>query len=60
GYTTVDMALGMTRDNWRVEIFGENMTDERAELFHNVQDDIPRITTNRPRTIGLRISYDTQ
>jgi outer membrane receptor protein involved in Fe transport len=57
-YTTVDAAIGAIKDNWSVELFVRNLTDERAELFYNVQDDIPRITTNRPRTIGLRVAYD--
>ena len=59
-YTTADLSLGVNKDSWGAELFVENLTDERAELFHNVQDDIPRITTNRPRTIGLRFSYDLQ
>ena len=57
-YTTADVAIGAIKDDWSVELFIRNLTDERAELFYNVQDDIPRITTNRPRTIGLRVGYD--
>jgi len=57
-YTTVDAALGVIKDAWTAELFVRNLTDERAQLFYNVQDDIPRITTNRPRTIGFRVSYD--
>lgn len=45
-------------DNWSVELFGENLTDERAQLFINSLDTDLRITTNRPRTFGLRVSYD--
>jgi len=57
-YTTVDLALGAVYENWKVELFVRNLTDERAELFYNVQDDTPRITTNRPRTIGVRVGFD--
>lgn len=57
-YTTSDAAIGLNKDNWNVEFFVENLTDERADLFINNQDDILRITTNRPRTLGLRFSYD--
>lgn len=56
-YSTVDAAIGLGRDGWTVELFGQNLTDERAELYINTQDDIRRITTNRPRTYGLRLSY---
>ena len=43
---------------WKVELFAENMTNERAELFINDQDDTMRIATNRPFTLSLRVSYD--
>ncbi len=55
---TADFAAGVTTGNWGAEIFIENATDERAELFINTQDNIRRTTTNRPRTIGVRVSYD--
>ena len=57
-YTTVDLATGVSKDQWRAELFVENASDERAELFINTQDDIRRITTNRPRTVGMRVSFD--
>jgi len=57
-YDTVDAAIGLSADNWTVELFGENLTDERAELFINSLDTDLRITTNRPRTFGIRVSYD--
>ena len=57
-YTTADFAVGVTRDSWGCELFVENLTDERAQLFFNVQDDVPRITPNRPRTGGLRFYYE--
>ena len=57
-YDTVDGAIGVSADNWGVELFAENLTDERAELFINALDTDLRITTNRPRTWGVRVSYD--
>ena len=57
-YNTVDAAFGMHLENWSFELFGENLTDERAELFINSLDTDLRITTNRPRTFGIRVSYD--
>lgn len=56
-YAVFDIAAGASFDNWRAEVFVDNVTDERAQLFYNTQDDIPRITTNRPQTAGLRVSY---
>ena len=56
-YATADFSTGFSLDRWRAELFAENVTDKRAQLFINNQDDIPRITTNRPRTIGLRLAF---
>ena len=57
-YTTYDAALGVAKDAWKAEVFLENFTDERADLFINTQDDIRRVTTNRPRTVSLRFSIN--
>ena len=43
---------------WGIELFVDNATDERAQLHINRQDFRERITTNRPLTVGVRISYD--
>lgn len=57
-YDTVDAAVGLRMENWSVELFGENLTDERAQLFINSLDTDLRITTNRPRTYGVKVTYD--
>tara|TARA_B100001057_G_scaffold494309_1_gene590593 strand:+ start:18155 stop:20638 length:2484 start_codon:yes stop_codon:yes gene_type:complete len=56
-YTIVDLAYGLTINDVDVEFFIRNANDERANLYYNDQDDIPRITTNRPRNMGVRMSY---
>ena len=55
-YQVLDLAFGMTLNDTDIEFFVRNLTDERANLYYNDQDDIPRITTNRPRNIGVRVS----
>ncbi len=57
-YTIVDMAVGVSNENWRFELFGDNLFDERAQISGNFVNDRPRITTNRPMTIGFRVGYD--
>ena len=57
-YDTLDAAVGVRSGNWRVELFGENLSDERAQLFINSLDTDLRITTSRPRTVGVKVSYD--
>jgi iron complex outermembrane recepter protein len=56
-YQTIGASFGVSRDEWRMEIFGDNLTDARPELYKNGNDGELRTTTSRPRTIGLRFSY---
>ncbi len=57
-YTILNLSVGIRRDNWSATIFGDNLTDTRAELFTNTQDASLRIFTNRPRSYGIRLTYD--
>ena len=54
----VDLAAGIVADQWRFEVYGENLTDKRAQISGNFVNDRERITVNRPRTVGIRVSYD--
>jgi len=56
-FTTYDAALGVTRNAWLVQLYAENLTDTRAELYALYAPSYKAVTTNRPRTIGLRFSY---
>jgi len=56
-YATASMSFGVSKDEWRLEVFGDNLTDERPELYKSGNDGELRTTTSRPRTIGLRFSY---
>ena len=57
-YTIVNVAAGVTRDGWKAELFINNLFDENAQLNVNATDYTPSVTTNRPRTIGLRFGYE--
>ena len=58
GYVTLGATAGVTGDNWSAELFATNLTNEYAELSGNFIFDRKRVTPMRPRTIGLRVSYD--
>ena len=58
GYTTLGGTLGVIGDNWTAELFATNLTNEYAELSGSFVYDRERITPMRPRTIGIRFSYD--
>jgi outer membrane receptor protein involved in Fe transport len=65
-YTIVNLATGVGGENWTIDLFLDNVTDERSQhtryhrdyadplgvLFHD-----STIGTNRPRTIGLRYGH---
>ena len=57
-YTVVDFAAGVMSNNWKFEVFGDNLFDERAQISGNYVNDRARITTNRPLTVGFRVGYD--
>ena len=55
-FTTYDGALGVGKDSWLVQVYAENLTDTRAQLYANYSEWYKAITVSRPRTIGLRFS----
>jgi outer membrane receptor protein involved in Fe transport len=55
-YGTLDLRAGFNQGAYRLELFATNVTDERAEVFINTGYYDQRITTNRPRTLGVRLS----
>lgn len=56
-YTTISAAIGVSKDTWSIEAFVDNLTDERPELYRFGNDGEQRITTSRPMTAGVRVSY---
>jgi len=56
-FTTYEAALGAGTGGWLVQAYGENLTDTRAQLFANYSLGYKAVTVNRPRTIGLRMTY---
>jgi outer membrane receptor protein involved in Fe transport len=56
-FTTYDASIGAAKDAWSVNIYGENFTDTRADLYENPNQFVDAKTVNRPRTAGLRFTY---
>lgn len=57
-YAIANLAFGVTKDDWKAELYIDNVFDESAILYIDAQQYTPKVVTNRPRTIGLRLSYD--
>lgn len=53
-YSVGNISLGVDNGSWSAELFVKNVGDERGEVFINGATYDQRVTSNRPRTIGLR------
>jgi outer membrane receptor protein involved in Fe transport len=56
-YTTYEASVGVAKDAWQFEFFGDNLTDARAQLYISSASWTTLTTTNRPRVLGGRFSY---
>ncbi len=56
-YTTAEASVGVSKDDWSIQVYIDNLTDARPQLFTSANDGETRVTTSRPRTIGMRFSY---
>ena len=56
-WTTYDAAAGIAKDAWDLELYGQNLTDARPQLYVNGFDFVHLVTPSRPRVVGLRLSY---
>ena len=60
-YATVDLSLKYTSpdENWYVEAFVYNATDERFQTFYvsGPSPDVPLFTWNQPRAYGIRAAW---
>ncbi|AIT81154.1 TonB-dependent receptor [Novosphingobium pentaromativorans] len=57
GYTTFALSAGVEKDQWSFEVYGENLSDKRAQVSGNFYYDRARIVTNRPLTVGMRVGW---
>ncbi len=56
-FTEYDAAVGFSKSDWTVQLYGQNLTDKRAEVYANSRQWYKAVTVDRPRTLGLRFSY---
>jgi iron complex outermembrane recepter protein len=62
-YDLMGLRFGLVGDRLSAYLFGDNMTDKRAELGINTTafawtiPSVERVVTNQPRTIGIDINY---
>jgi outer membrane receptor protein involved in Fe transport len=56
-YTTVDASLGVAKDAWYVNLYGENLTNSNASVFVSTDQFIVAQTPLRPRVLGAQFGY---
>jgi len=57
GYTTYDASLGVAKDAWSMQLYGQNITDTRYVTFISASQFVNQNFVGRPRTMGVRFSY---
>jgi len=58
GYFIAGATVGFKKNNWGMEAYVDNLTDERAQITNNFVFNRERISINRPRTWGMRFSFN--
>jgi iron complex outermembrane recepter protein len=58
GWTMVGVTAGVSTNAWTAEAYVNNLTDERAEMSRNFVNDVERVSYARPRTAGVRVTYN--
>ena len=56
-YTTYDASCGIAKDNWYVNLYGENLSNSNASVFVSTDQFIVEQTPLRPRVLGLTLGY---
>ncbi|AWL11113.1 hypothetical protein HMF8227_00617 [Saliniradius amylolyticus] len=57
-YAVANLAFGVQADEWSAELFIDNVFDERGIQYIDTQQYTPKVVSSRPRTVGVRFSYD--
>jgi iron complex outermembrane recepter protein len=56
-YTTYDAAIGISKDAWNVQLFGQNLTSVNASMYTNATEFVETETVVRPRVAGIKVGY---
>ena len=56
-YTTYDASVGVSKDAWYVNLFGENLSNSNASVFVSTDQFIVAETPLRPRVLGVQFGY---
>jgi iron complex outermembrane recepter protein len=57
GYTTYDGSLGVAKDNWTAQLYGQNLSNSDASTFTSSAQFIKSEVPLRPRVLGVKFGY---
>ena len=57
GWASLDGAVGLSKDNWTVQAFGQNLANRNASVYTNAAQWILTETPLRPRVAGVKFNY---
>ena len=55
--TVLSASAGIMKDSWLAEVYVKNITSQEGAVVQTAGKFTPEATVNRPRTIGVRLSY---
>jgi iron complex outermembrane recepter protein len=56
-YSTVNASIGVAKDNWWANVYGENLANSNASTFISTDQFIVEQTPLRPRVLGASFGY---
>jgi hypothetical protein len=56
--TTLNASMGISRDSWTAELYVNNITSEEGAMTQTAGKFSPEQSIMRPRTMGMRFSYN--
>lgn len=57
-YNQLNLSATLSKDDWRATFYIDNVTDSLGQVAAGSADNVFRVAPTRPRTVGLRVSYD--
>jgi iron complex outermembrane receptor protein len=57
GYSTYDASFGIAKDNWIVQVVGQNLGNTNGKTFISASEAIETQTVIRPRVVSLKVGY---
>ncbi|MFT4928249.1 MAG: iron complex outermembrane receptor protein [Phenylobacterium sp.] len=57
-YNQLNLSASIGKDAWQATLFIDNATDSLGQVAAGSADNVFRVSPTRPRTIGVRLSYD--